>query len=223
MMILLCQRSAVEYGVDGFDGADEKCEDCSGVFIHLQDFADPNEMRALSIRQPFAELILRGIKTVEYRTRPTRIIGERFFIYASRGGTEARRHGGTRGNAIWSEDLQMANPPEWMVELAEQIRMIPPGTELPRGVIVGSAVIARCEALECEARRHEGTEARRGERGTQGSSVESSLMPSPLVPPSCLSASVPSCLYQWHLADIQRAKTFRKPTKHPQPVWFNPF
>ena len=37
-------------------------------------------MRALSIRQPFAELILRGIKTVEYRSRPTRIIGERFHI-----------------------------------------------------------------------------------------------------------------------------------------------
>ena len=30
-------------------------------------------MLALSIRQPYAELILRGIKTVEYRTRPTRI------------------------------------------------------------------------------------------------------------------------------------------------------
>jgi len=33
-------------------------------------------MRALSIRQPCAELILRGIKTVEYRSRPTQIIGE---------------------------------------------------------------------------------------------------------------------------------------------------
>ena len=43
-------------------------------------------MRALSIRKPFAELILRGIKTAEYRTRPTRIIGERFFIYGSKGG-----------------------------------------------------------------------------------------------------------------------------------------
>ena len=41
-------------------------------------------MRALSIRQPFAELILAGRKTVEYRTRPTRVIGERFWIYASR-------------------------------------------------------------------------------------------------------------------------------------------
>jgi predicted transcriptional regulator len=29
-------------------------------------------MRALSIRQPYAELILRGIKTVELRSRSTR-------------------------------------------------------------------------------------------------------------------------------------------------------
>ena len=35
-------------------------------------------MRALSIRQPYAELILRGIKPIEFRSRPTRIIGERF-------------------------------------------------------------------------------------------------------------------------------------------------
>jgi hypothetical protein len=31
--------------------------------------ADIHGMRALSIRQPYAELILRGIKTVEYRSR----------------------------------------------------------------------------------------------------------------------------------------------------------
>jgi hypothetical protein len=37
-------------------------------------------MRALSIRQPYAELILRGLKTIEYRSRPTKIIGERFYI-----------------------------------------------------------------------------------------------------------------------------------------------
>jgi hypothetical protein len=41
-------------------------------------------MRALSIRQPYAELILRGIKPIEFRTRPTRIIGQRFHIYASK-------------------------------------------------------------------------------------------------------------------------------------------
>src|SRR3954451_1795627 len=39
-------------------------------------------MRALSIRQPYAELILRGVKTAELRSRPTSIVGERFYIYA---------------------------------------------------------------------------------------------------------------------------------------------
>jgi predicted transcriptional regulator len=37
---------------------------------------------ALSIRQPYAEQILRGEKTVEYRSRPTRI-RDRVYIYAS--------------------------------------------------------------------------------------------------------------------------------------------
>ena len=41
-------------------------------------------MLALSISQPYAELILRGIKAAEYRTRSTQIIGERFYIYASK-------------------------------------------------------------------------------------------------------------------------------------------
>src|SRR5580692_7696018 len=41
-------------------------------------------MRALSIRQPYAELILRGIKPIEFRSRPTTIIGERFYIYAAK-------------------------------------------------------------------------------------------------------------------------------------------
>jgi hypothetical protein len=31
--------------------------------------------------------------------------------------------------------------PAWMIELAEQVGMIAPGTLLPTGVIVGSAVI----------------------------------------------------------------------------------
>ena len=100
-------------------------------------------MRALSIRQPFAELILRGIKTVEYRSRPTRIIGQRFHIYASLApaGKIRQAHG-------WSTDLAMPGQlPPWMLELAEQIKLIPPDLELPRGVIVGSAVIERCSPL----------------------------------------------------------------------------
>jgi predicted transcriptional regulator len=41
-------------------------------------------MLALSIYQPYAELILQGIKTVEYRSRATRIIGEGLYIYATK-------------------------------------------------------------------------------------------------------------------------------------------
>src|SRR5688572_16911607 len=109
-------------------------------------------MRALSIRQPYAELILRGTKRIEYRTWRTTIIGERFHIYAARKpdpeqdddpATEARR--------IWSNDLAVprsarrggsardGEPPRWMLELAA--RLI--SKDLPTGVIVGSAVIEK--------------------------------------------------------------------------------
>jgi hypothetical protein len=67
---------------------------------------------------------------VEYRTRPTRIIGERFYIYASK--AKAAR-------PIWSDDLRVATPPKWMIELAGQVGMIEQGAILPTGVIVGSA------------------------------------------------------------------------------------
>ncbi len=90
-------------------------------------------MLALSIRQPYAELILRGIKTVELRSRSTRIIDKPFWIYASK----------VRAPAIWSEDLSIARPPAWLIELAKQMRMIEPHTILPTGVIVGRASIDR--------------------------------------------------------------------------------
>ena len=67
---------------------------------------------------------------MEYRTRPTRIIGERFYIYASK--AKAAR-------PSWSDDLRVATPPKWMIELAEQAAMIEQGAILPTGVIVGSA------------------------------------------------------------------------------------
>ena len=102
-------------------------------------------MRALSVRQPFAELILRGIKTIEYRSRPTRIVGERFWIYAAMGQ-------GARGKGqVWSQDLGMPSElPGWMLELAEQIKLIPADLQggLPRGVIVGSAVVERVSPID---------------------------------------------------------------------------
>lgn len=90
-------------------------------------------MFALSIRQPYLELILRGIKTAELRSRPTKRIGERFYLYAAK----ARAHA-----PIWSSDLEVARPPAWLVELAAQVRLIEPeALALPTGVIVGTAVI----------------------------------------------------------------------------------
>ena len=48
-------------------------------------------MRALSIRQPWAELILRGVKTVEARPKRTHKKGERVQIYAGLQRIERRR------------------------------------------------------------------------------------------------------------------------------------
>src|SRR4051812_15139010 len=111
-------------------------------------------MLALSIRQPFAEMILRGLKTVEYRSRPTPLIGKRFYIYACKGqGVKGMALPGTDAAQIWSRDLnsghrQGSSPPRWMIELAAMLKMFPLEelADLPRGVIVGTAVIDRVTA-----------------------------------------------------------------------------
>jgi hypothetical protein len=72
-------------------------------------------MRALSIRQPYAEQILRGTKKVEYRGRPTSI-RERVYIYASMTPDD-------------SEDWEAMN--------------LQPG-DLPTGVLVGTVEISDC-------------------------------------------------------------------------------
>jgi hypothetical protein len=159
-------------------------------------------MLALSIRQPYAELILRGIKTIEYRSRATRMVGERFWIYASKGSaTKRQKEEATDSLArrIWSDDLAVTtprtgeHPPSWMLELAEELVL----GKLPKGVIVGSAVIAKCEKVAS------------GRLSVASDDSGISLLATEL--------------YQWHLADVQRIKTPRKPTGHPQPVWFRPF
>ena len=67
-------------------------------------------------------MILRGVKTIEYRSRPTRIIGKRFYIYA------AKSSGQPPPQAVSGQPLPP--PPEI------------PG--VPRGLVVGSAVITEC-------------------------------------------------------------------------------
>ncbi|MGC4032985.1 MAG: ASCH domain-containing protein [Tepidisphaeraceae bacterium] len=100
-------------------------------------------MLALSIRQPFAELILRGLKTMEYRSQPTRILGERFLIYASKRRTKIADNDWLRGPII-SDNLAAVTPPPWMTELAKGMSLFGPDfAELPTGMIVGSAVIEK--------------------------------------------------------------------------------
>lgn len=113
-------------------------------------------MRALSIRQPYAELILRGIKTAEFRSRRTNILGERFYLYAAKG--PARRRvidAVAEGRRIWSDDLAVpgkdrgTSPPEWMMRLAAELIL----GKLPTGVIVGTATIRECRAHEAGEHR----------------------------------------------------------------------
>ena len=169
-------------------------------------------MRALSIRQPYAELILRGIKPIEFRSRPTKIIGERFYIYASQRWAAGKLFlEGCRGNAevrmqiaerrpVISDNLEVPGmmPEPWMLELAQMLIL----KDLPTGVVVGTAVIAKCEKIEDGGLRIEdGVEA----------SGQSSII------------DTQSSLFRWHLTDVERAKRLRKPKGHPQPVWFTPF
>lgn len=130
-------------------------------------------MLALSIRQPYAELILRGIKTVEYRSRPTRRIGERFYIYAAKG---------SRRLSAFSHQ------PEQKI-----------AGELPRGVIVGSAVIKSCR-LSAISFQQEGIDREPTAEGGKP-------------------------IYEWRLTAVKRYKRPRKLPRgvQPQPVWFQPF
>ncbi len=75
--------------------------------------------RAISVRQPYVEMILRGVKGAEYRSRPTRVRG-RVYLYASKslGNVEAGVKAGVTLDAVEG---------------------------LPRGAIVGSVEVIGCD------------------------------------------------------------------------------
>ena len=90
------------------------------ILAELQERKMGKITRAISIKQPYVELILRGKKNFEYRSRPTNI-RERVFLYAS---------------------LKPAEDDEaWRQARAS------PGS-LPTGCFVGSVDIAECEPCE---------------------------------------------------------------------------
>lgn len=137
---------------------------------------------------------------MELRSRATKIVGERFYIYASKG--RAAWGKGQDPSKVWSNDLHVGKPPDWMIELAEQIKMIEPDALLPTGVIVGSAVIEKVTQLA-------------------GSGQQAAGSPVPELPDAA--SRELQAMYAWHLSDVKRAKKLRTPKRHPQPVWFKPF
>jgi len=84
-------------------------------------------MKALSIRQPWAELIMRGIKTIETRSRQTKIRG-RIHIYASLG----------RSDPLDEADCEA----DYRIDV----------DSLPRGVIVGTVELFDCDGDEWQFR-----------------------------------------------------------------------
>ncbi len=81
-------------------------------------------VRALSIKQPFAEAILRGIKTYEVRNRPVRI-RERVYIYASK--------------TLPDEGIQRQQAERYYGEMNAK-----PG-DFPVGLLVGTVEIFDCD------------------------------------------------------------------------------
>ena len=89
-------------------------------------------MRALSIRQPHAEAIMRRVKKIEYRSRPTKI-RERVYIYAAQvrfpSETEAEMMAGYKIKDVDCDDL-------------------------PRGVLIGTVELWKCTGDEGDFHWH---------------------------------------------------------------------
>lgn len=93
-------------------------------------------VRALSIRQPHAEAIMRGIKTIEYRSKATKIRG-RILTYASLGRYSA------------SEEAKMMH--EYGISDTST-------DDLPRGVVIGSVELYDCDGGHWHVRKPERAE-----------------------------------------------------------------
>ncbi len=89
-------------------------------------------MRAISIRQPHIEAILRGKKKIEYRSRPTKVRG-RVYLYASLGRDSDK------------DEAEMLSQYAIRDLTAE---------ELPRGVLVGTVELYDCTERQGEYQWH---------------------------------------------------------------------
>ncbi|PHS02925.1 MAG: hypothetical protein COA78_19750 [Blastopirellula sp.] len=89
----------------------------------------PKPQKALSVRQPYLEEILRGNKTIEFRTQATNTRGP-VYLYASK--------------IRWGKQAEA----ELERELGYSM------DELTRGAILGSVEIADCQFCEAEGMYH---------------------------------------------------------------------
>src|SRR5262245_34261335 len=88
---------------------------------------------ALSIRQPHAEAIMRGVKKIEYRSGPTKIRG-RVLIYA--------------GLKRYSAEAE--------AEMMEEYRIKDVSCDdLPRGVLIGTVELYDCDGGDWHIRKPE--------------------------------------------------------------------
>jgi ASCH domain len=126
-------------------------------------------VRALSVRQPWAELIILGHKTIEVRSRVTHL-RERIWIYAGQNRIEAEEE--ARIAAEYSIDVDA----------------------LPRGVLVGTVEIIGCRSV-----------------GRSDSEA------------ACFEIVDGTGFHAWVLDRPERAEVLEKPTRQPQPMFFNPF
>ena len=85
----------------------------------------PEKLKAISLRQPWAEEIMLGIKKIEYRRSPTKHRG-RIYIYASLGRVPADEI------AEWEEEHGVV------------------ASDLPRGVLIGTVEIVNCRESDEE-------------------------------------------------------------------------
>jgi hypothetical protein len=101
-------------------------------FTH-QDNISKSPTRALSIRQPHAEAIMRGVKKIEYRSGPTKI-RERIYIYAGLG--------------------RYSSKDEYRMMAQYKINDIS-CDDLPRGVIIGTVELHACDGGDWHVRAPE--------------------------------------------------------------------
>jgi ASCH domain len=126
-------------------------------------------MRALSVRQPWAELMLLGHKTIEVRSKATHL-RERIHVYAGKSRIEE------------GEEARIAA--QYGIDVGA----------LPRGVLVGTVEIIGCRPVEITDSEE-----------------------------ACFEINDGAGFYAWVLDRPKRAEVLEKPTRQPQPMFFNPF